>query len=226
MNRLLPALALFVAVAAGAFYLWNGSAPGTTSLPGITAANAQSADVDLDAARAAVPDITIGNPDAKVEVIEYASFTCPHCASFHKNVFKDLKANYIDTEKISFTYREVYFDRFGLWAAMVARCADPVRYFGVSDLIYSGQKDWIGDGQPATIAANLRTIGKQAGLTDEALDACFNDGAKAEQMVAVYQANADADGINSTPSFIINGKSYSNMTYTEFAATLDELLAE
>ena len=64
-----------------------------------------------------------GSADAKVEIIEYASYTCPHCASFHAGPYKDLKKDYVDTGKVKFVYREVYFDRFGLWASMIARCA-------------------------------------------------------------------------------------------------------
>ena len=69
-----------------------------------------------------VIEMTIGAEDAPIEMIEYASYTCPHCGKFHTDVFKKLKQNYIDTGKVRFTYREVYFDRYGLWASMVARC--------------------------------------------------------------------------------------------------------
>ena len=72
-----------------------------------------------------VEEMSQGNPDAAVTVIEYASFTCPHCANFHNGPYQDLKADFIDTGKINFIYREVYFDRFGLWAGMLALCAGP-----------------------------------------------------------------------------------------------------
>lgn len=171
-----------------------------------------------------VVEMRLGNPDATVTVVEYASFTCPHCANFHGSVFKDLKANYIDTGKINFIYREVYFDRFGLWAAMMARCGGEMRYFGIAEMLYSGQKDWIGSGDPNEIVGNLRRIGKTAGITDAELDACFNDSAMAEALVASYRENATKDDINSTPSFVINGTKYSNMNYADFAALLDEKL--
>ena len=67
-------------------------------------------------------DIVLGDDNAPVTVIEYASFTCPHCASFHINTWPRFKAEYIDTGKVRFILREVYFDRYGLWASMVARC--------------------------------------------------------------------------------------------------------
>ena len=184
----------------------------------ITMASAVSAqDVEI-------ADMQIGNPDASVTVVEYASYTCPHCANFHKNQFVDLKANYIDTGKINFVYREVYFDRYGLWASMVARC-DADKFFGISDLIYKGQSEWA-KGTPAEIADNLRKIGRVAGLSEEQLDVCLTDADKAQGLFAWYQANAEADDISSTPTFMINGQQYSNMNYSEFAAIIDEKLAE
>lgn len=213
--------ALAVAVLGGAAWMSRGPA---TLPPSLTvAAEAQEATVSSEVA--SVPDMILGKLDAPVEVIEYASFTCPHCAHFHETVFDELKKNYIDTGKVKFVYREVYFDKFGLWAGMVARCGGPEKYFPISDMIYDTQKDWIGDGQPGAIADNLRKIGLKAGLTKEALDACLNDNEKAKAMVAAYQANATKDEIDSTPSFVIDGKKYSNMSYEDFAAILDEKLA-
>lgn len=213
--------ALAVAVAGGAFWMTRATAPLPPALT--TAAEAQETTVSSEAA--AVPDMVMGQLDAPVEVIEYASFTCPHCAQFHETVFDRIKENYIDTGKVRFVYREVYFDKFGLWAGMVARCAGPEKYFPVTDMIYDTQEQWIGNGEAATIAENLRKIGLKAGMTKEALDACLNDNEKAQAMVATYQANATRDGIDSTPSFVIDGQKYSNMTYEEFADVIDEKLA-
>jgi len=186
------------------------------------AANAQDSEIDTSI----VQEMTLGNPDAKVTVIEYASFTCPHCKNFHASVMQDLKRDYIEPGKINFIYREVYFDRYGLWAGMVARCGGPLRYFGISDLLYEQQSDWLAGGDPATIAGKLRTIGLDAGLTADELDACLTDATKAQAMVAVYQQNAKADGIDSTPTFMINGEKYGNMNYADFSAVLEEKLAE
>lgn len=221
MNKSL-AIIFAVALAIGGGYSWYSSQSGSSGMPTL-AANAQDAgDVDTSG----VVEMSIGNPDAAVTVIEYASFTCPHCRNFHANVFKDLKKDYIDTGKINFIYREVYFDRFGLWAGMVARCGGPDRYFGMADLIYSNQQDWTAGGDPTLIAANLRTLGKTAGLSDEQLDTCLNDGEMAQAMVAVFQENSAADDINSTPTFLINGTKFSNMNYADFSAALDDELGE
>lgn len=222
MNRRY-AIILALAVVLGGGALWYGNRSVPEAGPSLGAALAQDAS-DIDTSM--VQEMSVGNPDASVTVVEYASYTCPHCANFHENVFGDLKANYIDTGKINFIYREVYFDRFGLWAGMVARCGGPVRYFGLADLLYKNQSTWTAGGDPAQIVAKLRKLGKTAGLSDDQLDVCLNDGEKAQAMVAVFQQNSKADGINSTPTFLINGETFSNMNYADFSAALDQKLGE
>ena len=218
MKRTLSFVAV-LAVAVGGIALWSSqnTQPGV-SLGSVSAQDA--AEVDTSG----VLEMSMGNPDAAVTVIEYASFTCPHCASFHEGTFKELKENYIDTDKINFVYREVYFDRFGLWGGMVARCGGPEKYFGIADLIYQSQANWTSSGDPATIADELKKLGLLAGLSQETVDACMQDGDMAKAMVAVFQQNAEADGITSTPSFVINGENYSNMSYEQFSQLLDEKL--
>jgi len=216
MNRrsvIFSAAALALAAGAGVTFSLGGPSP-------VGAAFGQEAAVDTSR----VLEMSLGNPEADVTVIEYASFTCPHCRTFHEGAFKQLKADYIDTGRIRYIYREVYFDRLGLWAGLLARCAGPERYFGMTEMVYATQADWIGNGDPATVAGNLRRMGRTAGLTDDQVDACLQDGDMARAMVAVYQENAEADGIESTPSFVINGEKYSNMSYEEFSAILDEKL--
>ncbi len=171
-----------------------------------------------------VDEMTLGDPAAPIEVVEYASFTCPHCARFHQSAFKDLKANYIDTGKVHFGYREVYFDRPGLWASLIARCGGPLRFFSIVDMIYEKQAEWVASGDPAIIADELEKLGKVAGLDQELVDACMSDGDTAQNLNAWYRSNADRDQINSTPSFMIDGQKYANMSYAEFAATLDAKL--
>lgn len=213
------------AVAVGLGAAWVVTNAASTSGPSellVGMANAQEAQGDASL----IPDMVIGNADAAVEVIEYASYTCPHCASFHADTFKQLKTNYIDTGKIKFVYREVYFDRFGLWASMIARCGgDTNRFFGISDMIYEKQRAWTASGDPAQIVEELKKIGKVAGLDDATLDACMQDGDMAQSLVDWFQSNAERDSINSTPTFIIDGTKYSNMSYADFSALLDDKIA-
>lgn len=215
MKRTLTALAALALIALGGMF----AAPQTL---GFDAQAQEAADIDTSM----IKDMSIGNPDAAVTVIEYASFTCPHCASFHANVFKDLKADYIDTGKINFVHREVYFDRFGLWAGIVARCGENAenRYFGIADMIYAQQDTWARQDDPNAIVASLRNIGKTGGLSDAELDACFQDADKAQALYASFVKNSEADSITSTPSFIINGEKYANMSYDELKQVLDAAL--
>lgn len=171
-----------------------------------------------------IAEMTLGDPEAPIEMIEYASFTCPHCARFHADAFKQIKANYIDTGKVHFGYREVYFDRPGLWASLMARCGGPLRFFSIADMIYEKQAEWLASGDPALISEELKKLGKVAGLDQETVDACMADGDTAQNLNAWYQSNADRDGIRSTPSFMIDGQLVSNMSYADFASLLDSKL--
>lgn len=219
MNRILAASAVIIAGVAGTAY-WMSD---RTTLPPFGAAEAQEAS-EVDTSM--VTEMSLGNPDADVTVVEYASFTCPHCANFHADSFDELKSSYIETDKINYIYREVYFDKFGLWAAMMARCGGEDRYFGLVDLLYDNQREWIGDGDQVQIAENLKRIGKSAGLSQDEVDACMKDADMAEALVAVYQENSTRDGIQSTPSFLVNGNLVSGNNYDELKSRIDAALGE
>lgn len=171
-----------------------------------------------------VLEMSMGAADAPVTLIEYASLTCPHCAAFANDVLPLLKTNYIDTGQVRLVYREVYFDRPGLWAAMVARCAGQDRYFGVVDLFYRDQAAWSQASDAVGVVEGLKGIGRQAGMSDEAVDACLADGKFAEALVADFQKNVTADGIESTPTFLLDGEKVSNLPWPELEAKIKEKL--
>ena len=193
------------------------AAPGA----GAEGAAAQAPEAGLPEVRPMV----LGAEDAPVSVIEYASFTCPHCADFHDEVWPAIKRDYVDAGLVRFEYREVFFDRPGLWASMVARCGDGMRFFGIADLIYENQSEWA-QGQPAEIAEGLRRIGRTAGLDDAQLDACLSDGEMAQALVARFEEQTAADGITATPSFVIDGELESNMSLADFRSLLDGKLED
>lgn len=229
MNKILPIAALSLAiVGGGAWFLTQpGAGPGSTELlPGAASAQAAGDAAATEIDTSTIEEMALGAEDAPVEVIEYASFTCPHCATFHTNTYPQLKADYVDTGKVRFIYREVYFDRPGLWASMVARCGGQERFFGISEMLYDQQSDWVSGGDPAQIAQNLRRIGKTAGLEEAELEACLSDATKAQTLVAWFEENAAEDEITSTPTFIIDGEKHSNMSYADMQAILDEKLGE
>lgn len=218
-SKLLAGALAAVVLAGGGWWVTRGAAPADGALS-LAAVAQEATDAQI------LPDMVMGQQDAPVTLIEYASFTCPHCASFHENVVDRLKADYVDTGKVRFIHREVYFDKFGLWAGLVASCGGAPKYFAIADMIYDTQRDWIGNGQDATVAANLRKIGLKAGLSEDQLNACLNDQARAQQMVATYQKNATADDISATPTLVINGTKHSNMSYEDLKAILDKELAK
>jgi len=169
-------------------------------------------------------DVVLGTADAKVTVVEYASFTCPHCADFHTNTWPEFKANYVDTGKVKFILREVYFDRYGLWASMTARCGGEAGFYPMADQFLKKQKAWTG--VPAEqIGGEIAKIGRLNGLSAEQLDACLSDQQYAKDLIEAYQANAKADEVTSTPTFVINGEKHSGaLPYDQFVALIDPLL--
>lgn len=216
--------ALAAGVAGVAWWQLKGR-PGQTPIVAMpTTADAPT----TDSAAASLPQVKemfLGNADAAVTVVEYASYTCPHCAAFHLEVFPLLKAEYIDTGKIKFVFREVYFDRLGLWAGMLARCEGGMRYFGLADLLLTNQMDWVRKESPQEIVEAMYALGRQTGMTDTQMEACIQDQPTAEALVADFQKNAEADEVDSTPTFILNGTKFGNMPWDEFKAELDKLLA-
>ena len=221
MNRMIP-LAIVVAaiIAAGAYFLMQGNVTDVQ----VTQVETPEQPDNAAAASSAIEDMVLGDANAPITMIEYASYTCPHCGSFHQNTYPQLKADFIDTGKVKFIFREVYFDRFGLWASMVARCGGQERFFGITDLMFKTQADWTRAGEPVAIADELRKIGRIAGLNDEELNSCLQNEENAKTLVEWYQANAARDEISSTPSFLINGTKYGNMSYSEMKSLLEGML--
>ncbi len=179
---------------------------------------------------APVTDYGLGDVNAKVKMVEYLSFTCPHCQRWHSDIYPLVKADYIDTGKVRLDYHEVYFDQLGLLGAMLARCGGEMRYFGITDMLYDKQMEWAGAADLPSAVAALKKIGLAAGLEDKAMDTCLSDQPMAEALVAHYQENIAADfpgdSFGGTPSFIINGAQHSNMSYQELQVILDAELAK
>lgn len=169
-------------------------------------------------------DMSMGSPNASVTLIEYASFTCPHCAEFHNDVFPSLKKEYIDTNKVKFIYREVYFDAAGLWAGLLARCAEKEKYFGIVKLLYNKQKKWAFASSEKEILNELASIGRQIGINEIQFKDCLSNKDKALNLVQAYQENAKKDEITSTPSLVIENVVYKNMPYEEIKLEIEKAL--
>jgi protein-disulfide isomerase len=153
----------------------------------------------------ALPDIVVGKADAPITIVEYASMTCSHCAAFHKDVYPTLKKNFIDTGKVKFILREFPLDPLATAAFMLARNAGDKRD-AVVDLLFAQQKNWAFVDKPLD---GLAGVLKQTGLGQEKFEATLKDQQLFENVSKVRDRAAEKFGINSTPTFFINGDKYS-----------------
>jgi protein-disulfide isomerase len=165
---------------------------------------------------AASGDMSLGNPDAPVKVVEYASLTCPHCADWHEQVFPQFKTKYIDTGKVQYTFKEFLTApaNVALGGFLLARCAGKDRYFDVVSAIFRSQQEWAAGGPRDSF---LR-IAQSAGMTQDQFEACVGDREAAKAMSARIEASQKKDNIQATPTFFVNGKKVK-----EGAMTLEEL---
>jgi protein-disulfide isomerase len=168
-------------------------------------------------------DMSLGNPAAKVTVIEYASVACPVCADFNNNVFPAFKAKYIDTGKVSYIAREALVHDPALAAAgfLTARCAGKDKYFQVVDAIYHQQQTLENGGD---VRGGLLEIARSAGLTEAQFNACINDPVALKAVQDRWDRYVRDDHINSTPTIVINGKIYDQgeMTMPQLDAAIAE----
>lgn len=189
------------------------------------AAEEQSAPAQAVASVAAanpLPEMSLGKADAPVTIVEYSSLTCPHCAHFHRDVFPELKSEYIDTGKVRYVEREFPLNDAAFGASVLARCVDPSRFFAFTDLLFSRQEQWAFKDdalQP------LKLYAKQAGLTDEDFNKCLADDELQKKIRDVRQRGVD-EGVHGTPTFFINGKLFNGTpTLKEFAEAIKPYLS-
>ena len=149
-----------------------------------------------------LPDIWLGDPKAPVTVIEYASTTCSHCANFHATTFKELKTKYIETGKVRFVLREFPLNNVDLGAYMIARCAGDDKRYAIVDLLFAQQKSWMNDKPLASLVSLMR----QAGVSEQQVEACLKDKVLYDNMVKARDLATSKFGVNSTPTFFINGQ--------------------
>ena len=170
-----------------------------------------------------LPEMALGPADAAVTVTEYASITCPHCAAFNENVFPKIKAAYIDTGKIRYVFREFPLDPVAAASSVLSRCianGDAAKYFAVTDVLF--RQEWSKVTKPRE---TLNQVGKQAGLDEEQVGTCLKDEALFNKIVADRAYATAKLGVNSTPTFLINGdKIVGNTPFEEFDRRIKELL--
>ncbi len=196
-----------------------------TTLAGLmTPAAAQDVSVDKLMAPGELPDVTLGNKDATVTIVEYASMSCPHCAAFHKNVLPKLKEKYIDTGKALLVMREFPLNEVAVAVSMITRCAgDNDKTAALIDVYFDHQSKWLVRGD---IVPKLLDLAKQAGFTKETFDKCLADEELYKKLVKQRDVASKEFGVSRTPSFFINGKAVQGniMNIDTFAQIIDPLL--
>ena len=169
-------------------------------------------------------DFVIGNEDAKITIIEYASLSCSHCADFHVNTLETLKKEYIDTGKVKMVFRDYPFNYPALLGSMVLRCIPENYRYDYMNALFKLQTDWVNKKNKKTIQ-ELYKIMQSGGMTKDEYDACiYNTELENEILKGVMEAQNQFN-IKSTPSFIINGNLIEgNKSIKEFRQIIDKIL--
>jgi protein-disulfide isomerase len=168
-----------------------------------------------------LPELTVGDPSG-VPVVEYGSLTCPHCATFSREIFPELKKDYIDTGKVRFIFREFSRNSLDVAAFLLARCVGDDKAFAAVELLFSQQDKWAFVDKPLEpLIAAMRP----AGLTHDQAMACLKDQSKADAMLAVEKRATDEIKMTGTPTFVIDGKVYGGeLSIDQLKAILDPII--
>jgi len=169
-------------------------------------------------------DRILGNPDAPITIVEYASLTCPHCAHFTNDVLPELKKKWIDTGKAKLVLRDYPLDEPALRAAMIARCAPPDRFYAYTDMFFGAQDKWVTARDYRDALARLVKLG---GMSREEFDNCLKNTALENKIVEGRLIASKELDVNSTPTFFINGTKFTGApTVEEFDKALSGLAAK
>jgi protein-disulfide isomerase len=168
-------------------------------------------------------DVVLGSEKAPVTIIEYASMTCPHCAHFAGTTFPELQKRYIDTGKVRFIFREFPLDALAAAGFMLARCAGNDKFMPIVETLFAKQQDWMVQ-KPVP---PLMEIAKQFGYTQQTFDQCLANQQVLDSIQDVRDRAASKLGVNSTPTFFVNGKRLTgDQSIDALAKAIDHYLKE
>jgi protein-disulfide isomerase len=218
-RQLLSATALFTLAAPA---LISPAAISSAAISSALADDAQPSAADL-ADAGPDGDVMLGSDKAPVTIIEYASMTCPHCAHFSATTFPKLQKRYIDTGKVRFTLRAFPLDALAAAGFMLARCAGNDKYMPMAETLFAKQADWVVK-EPLP---PLKEIAKQFGMTEDSVNQCLANQKILDSIQAVRDHAVDKLGVNSTPTFFINGKKFiGDLSIEQMAKEIDPYLKE
>ncbi len=169
-----------------------------------------------------LPDLALGKADAPVTIVEYASMTCSHCASFHNTVLPVLKEKYIDTGKVRLIFREFPLDERAALASMMARCAGGDKALPLISMLFSKQDEWAT--AKNDFLPKLFKLGQQVGFTKQSFDQCRQDEKLIKDIIAVRDRGNTSFGVNQTPTFFVNGKKMDGGSIEDFDKALAPLI--
>jgi len=177
--------------------------------------------VSIDEAKS---EMTIGDKDAPVTMVEYSSLGCPHCAAFHKNTLPRIKTGYIDTGKVRLVFQDFPLGTPALAAAMISRCAGPKKFFGFIEILFRSQAQWAKSPKPLEALTKIARFG---GLSGADVDACLKYQPLLESIRQGALVAQETYKINSTPSFVVGTEIISgNQPFEEFKKVLDKAIAK
>jgi protein-disulfide isomerase len=220
---LLPVAGLALASCSDSSNTANAGAAGTDPVTTSSTAPRPQGTVDMERLLEPGPleDKVLGDADAPVTIVEYASMTCGHCGNFHNNTLPTIKERYIDTGQARLILREFPFDPRAEAGAMLARCAED-NFFAMSDVLFKQQNSWVPVDNAREALLRLARLG---GFTQESFEACLTDQALLDDVRSVRARAQNDFGVNSTPTFFINGNKYAGaLSVDEMSAIIDSML--
>jgi len=151
--------------------------------------------------------VAMGDPDAPVTIIEYASLTCPHCAQFHETVLPDLKAQYIDTGQVRYEFRNFILNPIDLAVSMIVRCQPPEEFFPLTDLFFANQRQWLANANDREqLFSDISSLVRRVGISRAEIDQCLASRDLQQQLVELTQTGQQDWGVNATPTLIVAGE--------------------
>ncbi len=178
----------------------------------------------LLAAAPSLGEQSLGKADAPVVLVEYASATCPHCAEFHEKVLPQLKADYIETGKVRFIFREYPLDKLAMGAFMLARCVPADKYFPTIDMMFRRQQTWRTSSNPAD---ELFRITQLSGMDKAGFEACLKRRDIVDGIAETAKKAREEFGVKGTPAIFINGKLVDgHKEFAELKIIIDAALAQ
>ena len=166
-------------------------------------------------------DHSMGSDELNITIVEYASLTCPHCATFHGEVFPRIKSDLIDTGKIKYIFRDFPIDPIAMAGSMIAHCSGDDKYFGVIDVLLKTQDEWLFENENPY--NGLLKVARLAGLTEESVKVCLSN-TDLFNLIENNQKIATAKfGVNGTPSVFVNNKKLSTLDYDTIIAELNNI---